>query len=94
MPAPTNLFKRRSRRRRRLLPAGALVRAPGDEIGDEERQRNLEGDEQRERGEQDRDRLPDGQLARWARGGVNRHGRSASSACAKMPGGCGGSWRG
>jgi hypothetical protein len=27
----------------------------------------------------------------WARGGVNRHGRSASSTCAKMPGGCGGS---
>ncbi len=44
--------------------ARVLVRAPGDEIGDEERQRNLEGDEQRERGEQDRGRLPDGQLAR------------------------------
>ena len=44
--------------------ARVLVRVPGDEIGDEERQRNLEGDEQRERGEQDRDRLPDGQLAR------------------------------
>jgi len=44
--------------------ARVLVRAPGDEIGDEERQRNLERDEQRERGEQDRGRLPDGQLAR------------------------------
>ena len=31
--------------------ARVLVRVPGDEIGDEERQRNLEGDEQRERGE-------------------------------------------
>ena len=41
-----------------------LVRAPGDEIGDEERQRDLERDEQRERGEQDRGRFPDGQLAR------------------------------
>lgn len=44
--------------------ARVLVRAPGDEIGDEERQRNLERDQQRERAEQDRGRLPDGQLAR------------------------------
>lgn len=29
----------------------------------------------------------------WARGGVNRHGRSSSSTCAKMPGDCGGSSR-
>ncbi len=66
--------------------ARVLVRAPGDEIGDEERQRNLEGDEQPECGEQDRGRLPDGELARVGARWVSRHGRSASSACAKVPG--------
>ena len=73
--------------------ARVLVRAPGDEIGDEERQRNLERDEQRERGEQDRDRLPDGQLARvGARRGQLPRARE-QRVCAKMPGGSGGSSR-
>jgi hypothetical protein len=92
MPGPTDFLQERRAGVGGCHAARVLVRAPGDEIGDEERQRNLERDEQRERGEQDRGRLPDGQLARAARGGVNRHGR-ASSGCAKTPGGSGGSSR-
>jgi hypothetical protein len=46
MPAPTDVLQRGGRAGERGRDAArVLVRASGDEIGDEERQRNLEGDD-------------------------------------------------
>jgi len=63
-PARCRCLDRYQERSRNGCSQSNLVRAPGDEIGDEERQPDLERDEQRERGEQDRSGLPDRQLAR------------------------------